>query len=333
MRRKRPRSTTWARKPGCVITSTTAFATAQASGLPPKVEPCVPAVMPDAACAVARQAPTGNPPPSPLAIVAMSGLTPACSQASSVPVRPMPAWISSRTSSRPCSSHRLAGRAGTARRQPDAALALDRLDQDGGGFRPDRRPHGIEIAERDDVEAGQERVEALDHLLAADRRDAGHGPAVECTLEGDDAVSLGRPAGPEMATGHFDRRLDRLGAGIADEYGVRERRGHQPVGELLQFGDLEQVRDVPELARLLGQCRHQPRMGVTQAGDRDAGAEIQHAPAIGGPQPSAFASREGEVVAAVDRQQRGDGREVHAFGPCAGKRRVCRKSPWRVNER
>ena len=39
--------------------------TAVASGLPPKVEPCVPAVMPLAASAVARHAPIGNPPPRP----------------------------------------------------------------------------------------------------------------------------------------------------------------------------------------------------------------------------------------------------------------------------
>jgi len=49
---------------------------AMASGLPPKVEPCVPAVMPLPAAAVARQAPSGKPPPSAFASVMMSGTAP-----------------------------------------------------------------------------------------------------------------------------------------------------------------------------------------------------------------------------------------------------------------
>ncbi len=57
--------------------SSTALPTAMASGLAPKVEPWVPAVMPLPASAVARQAPTGNPPPSALATPMTSGVTPA----------------------------------------------------------------------------------------------------------------------------------------------------------------------------------------------------------------------------------------------------------------
>ena len=58
------------------ITSSTALAAAIASGLPPNVEPCDPGVMPDAASAVARQAPIGKPPPSALASAITSGSTP-----------------------------------------------------------------------------------------------------------------------------------------------------------------------------------------------------------------------------------------------------------------
>ena len=58
------------------MTSSTALAAATASGLPPKVEPCEPGVMPAAASAVARQAPIGKPPPSALASDIMSGVTP-----------------------------------------------------------------------------------------------------------------------------------------------------------------------------------------------------------------------------------------------------------------
>ena len=73
--------------------------------------------------------------------------------------------------------------------------------------------------------------------------------------------------------------------------------------------------------------RHQMRVGVAQPGDRDAGAEVEHAAAVGRVEPGALAAREGEVVAPVDRQQRGDGLVVHAIGPFAGKRGVCRNGP------
>ena len=56
--------------------SSTALPMLAASGLPPNVVPCVPAVIPFAASRVERKAPSGNPPPMPLAIAMMSGMTP-----------------------------------------------------------------------------------------------------------------------------------------------------------------------------------------------------------------------------------------------------------------
>src|SRR6185437_9205342 len=67
---------TRSKKPGLSMTSSTAFAAAIARGLPPKVEPCEPGVIPAAASAVARQAPIGKPPPSALASGMTSGVTP-----------------------------------------------------------------------------------------------------------------------------------------------------------------------------------------------------------------------------------------------------------------
>src|SRR5690606_19777161 len=72
-----PISRTWARKASSSTMSSTALAHAIASGFPPKVLPCVPGMMPDAARSVARQAPTGKPPPRPLAIAITSGTMPA----------------------------------------------------------------------------------------------------------------------------------------------------------------------------------------------------------------------------------------------------------------
>ena len=86
------------------MVSMTASPAAAASGLPPKVEPCCPAVSrPETSGPNVTSAPIGTPPPSPLATVMASGTIPACWNANHVPVRPIPVWISSTTRSAPCS--------------------------------------------------------------------------------------------------------------------------------------------------------------------------------------------------------------------------------------
>ena len=66
-----------------------------ASGLPPKVDPCVPAVIPEATFLFIKTAPIGNPPPIPFAIGTMSGFTLELSNAKKSPVLPIPHWTSS----------------------------------------------------------------------------------------------------------------------------------------------------------------------------------------------------------------------------------------------
>ena len=51
------------------------------------------------------------------------------------------------------------------RRRPDAALALDRFDQDRRRLGSDCGAQRLIVAERDDVEAGQQRLEAFDSFL------------------------------------------------------------------------------------------------------------------------------------------------------------------------
>ena len=70
--------------------------TAQASGLPPNVEPCSPGLSTPSTERLPITADTGMiPPPSALPSVYRSARTPAWSSASSSPVRPRPDWISS----------------------------------------------------------------------------------------------------------------------------------------------------------------------------------------------------------------------------------------------
>ena len=56
------------------------------------------------------------------------------------------------------------------RRQVDAALALDRLDQDGARFGVDQFGDGVEVAERGVAEAGQQRLQAPDDTSAGRSR-------------------------------------------------------------------------------------------------------------------------------------------------------------------
>ena len=61
-----------------------------ANGFPPKVDPCVPATIPDAAFLFISTAPIGKPPPMPFAIGTISGFTLDLSKAKKSPVLPIP---------------------------------------------------------------------------------------------------------------------------------------------------------------------------------------------------------------------------------------------------
>ena len=130
---------------------------------------------------VASMAPIGTPPPSALASVMTSGAMPSCSYAKSVPVRPMPICTSSSMSSRSLLVAELAQLPQIAcGRHDDAALALDRLDQD-----RDRLRATASLHRRDVVEAarsgspGAAARKPLWYLLLAGRREGRERAAVK----------------------------------------------------------------------------------------------------------------------------------------------------------
>ena len=90
--------------------SSTAFAAAHASGLPPNVDACGTAppgcaARPAAAFSLHATAPIGTPPPRPLASVITSGATSSCWWPNHLPVRPTPVCTSSKIRIVPVSSH------------------------------------------------------------------------------------------------------------------------------------------------------------------------------------------------------------------------------------
>src|SRR3546814_11895482 len=68
--------------------------------------------------------------------------------------------------------------------QPQAALALDRLDQDGRRGVGDRGLQGVEIAEGNLIETGHFRAEAFEIFRLPAGRDRGQRAAVEGAFEG-----------------------------------------------------------------------------------------------------------------------------------------------------
>src|SRR5258706_970400 len=99
-----PISAAWPTRPSRSITESTAIAAAHASGFPPNVEPWSPGSN-TSARGLARHAPIGTPPPSPLASVITSGVMPWCWCANQRPVRPSPVCTSSRMRRRFWASH------------------------------------------------------------------------------------------------------------------------------------------------------------------------------------------------------------------------------------
>ena len=119
------------------------------------------------------------------------------------------------------------------RADPYAALALDRLDQDGAGLRADRGLDRFQVAELDIVEAFERRAETFEIFLISSRRDGGDGAPVERALEGDDAEFFRMSARRLIFARRLDRAFDGFGAGIGEERVIGETDFAQARGETL----------------------------------------------------------------------------------------------------
>src|SRR5579884_2599242 len=142
-----------------------------------------------------------------------------------------------------------------------ASFALHRLEQDRGRFRPDVLEP--EPRPRD------ERLERLPLRRLARDGEGAEGAAVEGAVERDDLRPAGRLAGP------LERRLDGLGAGVAEEHAGAAEAIRQLRRELLHRLRPVQVRHVPEPVELRVRGRGGRRVPVTEPDDRDAREQIE----------------------------------------------------------
>jgi hypothetical protein len=159
--------------------------------------------------------------------------------------------------------------------RPDAALALDRLDQEPGGILVDRCERSVEIVEVDHGKAGQEWREPVPQLRLIGGADRRHRPPVEGVREGDEVVLL-RPALRIMvAACGLDRAFDRFGTRIGEEDGIRERQVDEPLRQGFPLGRPVEVRHVHKRRNLLLQLLRIIRVPVAKQVDRDSGREVQ----------------------------------------------------------
>ncbi len=127
---------------------------------------------------------------------------------------------------------------------------------------------------------------------------------MERTLEGHDHAGFGRTA---LRGGPFAHQLDRglvgLGAGIAEEYALGERRVlDQLLGQPQRGLGVEHVAGVPELVRLRHQRGDEIGVLVAERVHRDAGAEVEVITTLRIPHPGALAVVEHDVARTVHRQ-------------------------------
>jgi hypothetical protein len=90
----------------------------------------------------------------------------------------------------------------------------------------------------------------------------------------------------------FDRRLIRLGAGIAEERGIHTRDRAQSLPKLCLDVDCEQIGGVHEHSGLLANGLRHRRIGMTQPADGNTRQRIEIAPALSVPQPHALPTHE-----------------------------------------
>ena len=190
------------------------------------------------------------------------------------------------------------------RKDADAALALNRLDQHARRLRADQGLDRGEIAERRLIETFDRRAEALEIFLVAAGRKRRQRAPMEGAFKSDQSVALRRAVGGMKLARGLDRAFDRFRARVADEHLVGEARLDEPAREPLRLRNLIEIGDVPGPRRSLLQRGDEMRMRVAERIDRDARAEIEVAPAVIGEKPSALAALEGEVRTRISRIKR-----------------------------
>ena len=193
------------------------------------------------------------------------------------------------------------------RRGDDAALALHRLQQDGGGLRAHAVLQRGDVVEWQVAEARQHRIEAILDLRLAGGGHRAERAAVEGLQEGDHLEALHairlRALAAEAARG-FDEPVIRLGTGVREENlaGELDVVGVDFLRQLGLQRVLIEIGNMHQLARLMADGFDQSRVAMPERADGDAHAEVQIALPGLVPQAAARAPHRHQREAAVGRE-------------------------------
>ena len=113
----------------------------------------------------------------------------------------------------------------------------------------------------------------------------------------------GWPLDKLVAARHLEREFARLHAGVGEEHGVGEGVFDQPLRQRFLARHAIEIGSVPELARLLGQRRHQLGMGMAEGADGDSRPEIEVSLPILGEKVWPFAPDERDIRPVIGWQQ------------------------------
>ena len=115
----------------------------------------------------------------------------------------------------------------------DAALALNRLDEEPRSILVDRRKRTFKVVELAHLEARQQRREAVDHLRLVGGADRRHRPPVKRVREGNQVVLVRVALGVMIFARGLDRAFHRLDARIGEEHRVCKSQVTQPLRKRL----------------------------------------------------------------------------------------------------
>ena len=180
----------------------------------------------------------------------------------------------------------------------DPALSLHRLDQDRADVRPDRGGEGIGVVQLREADGRRERLERRPLARLARRRERAVRASVERAFERDDDRLSRRLPGP------LQRRLDRLGTGVAEERACAAEAIGEQLGEAEHRLGRVEVRGVPERIELAVRRRERCRMAVPERDDGDPGEQVEVPLPVRVREPDAVARDEGDVVPRVRGQER-----------------------------
>ena len=177
------------------------------------------------------------------------------------------------------------------RRLQHASFGLDAFDQHGRGRGRNRPAHGVQVVERHMPEARNHGFKPLLDLVLAGGGDACQRPAVKGIQRCEDLEPAFLVA--ELA-GELEQAFVGLAAAVAEKHLAGTDFVHQRLRQAALRLVIVEIRDVNQLARLLGQRFGDGRVRVPERGHRNAAAEVQVTLArhIKHPAPRAVAERD-----------------------------------------